>query len=159
MKYPLLNKKLFLLSLQALWAFFCLGGCSLPQIIILKDPLTPEEHLNLGVIYEKEGQWEAALKEYKQAAYKLPLAYLYMGNVYLQRNELEAAEFYYQKALHQIPHNADAANNLAWLYYLKRENLDQAEELARLAIKLNPAKKIIYQDTLEKILAAKKNSQ
>jgi len=30
-----------------------LSGCALPRIIFLDDPLTPEEHINLGVAYEK----------------------------------------------------------------------------------------------------------
>lgn len=153
-----MNKKILIIGVS--FFFFCLFiSCSPPKIIILQDPLTPEEHLNLGVIYEKEGHFDAALQEYKRAAAKLPLAYLYMGNVYLQKNDLTTAEKNYKKALRQIPDNADVANNLAWVYYLKRENLDQAEALARRALKLNPAKEHIYLDTLEKILAAKKIKQ
>jgi tetratricopeptide (TPR) repeat protein len=154
----------FLLSLNlfsrpvcfALCALLLLSGCSLPRIIILKDPLTPEEHLNLGVAYEKQGELEAAVKEYELAAKKLPLGYLYLGNVYFQKKELGKAEEYYKKAIKQDPGNADAYNNLAWLYYTQKENLDQAENLALQALELNPAKESIYRDTLEKIREMKR---
>jgi tetratricopeptide (TPR) repeat protein len=129
----------------------CLCSCTIPKIIVLDDPLSAEEHLNLGVTYEKQGDFDNALKEYKTASKKLPLAYLYMGNVYFQKKEYEEAEFHYKKAIKKDPENADAYNNLAWLYYTKREKLDEAEKLALKAIELNPSKKEIYGDTLEKI--------
>ena len=78
-------------------------SCALPRIIILEDPLTPEEHINLGVAYEKKGELDNALKEYKEASNKLPSAYLYMGNIYFQKNELDEAERYYKKAIKKIP--------------------------------------------------------
>jgi len=152
----LIKKKNFYPLCFALWALLLLSSCAFPRIIILKDPLTPEEHLNLGVAYEKQGELDAAMKEYKLAAKKLPGAYLYIGNVRFQKKEWDEAERNYQKVISQEPQNADAANNLAWLYYTKKENLDQAETLARQAIELNPAKEKIYRDTLEKILQAKK---
>jgi tetratricopeptide (TPR) repeat protein len=140
----------------ALCALLLLSGCSLPRIIILKDPLTPEEHLNLGVAYEKQGEFEPAIKEYKAAAKKLPVADLYLGNVHFQKKELGKAEAYYKKAIKNDPRNADAYNNLAWLYYTKKEKLEEAEHLALKALELNPAKENIYRDTLEKIREMKK---
>lgn len=137
----------------------CLSaGCSLPRIIVLEDPLSPEEHLNLGVAYERKGELDSAIREYEAASKHLPVAYLYLGNVYFQKKELDEAERYYRKAIDKDPGNADACNNLAWLYYAKRENLEKAEELALKALALNPAKKDIYQDTLEKIRALKAGS-
>ncbi len=129
--------------------FLC--SCSLPRIIVLDDPLTPEEHLNLGVSYEKQGELDGALKEYGLAAKRLPLAYVYMGNVYLAKGDRASAEKYYLRALERDPQNADACNNLAWLYYLEGKNLEEAERRARRALELNPAKAPIYRDTLEKI--------
>ncbi|MDP3259195.1 MAG: tetratricopeptide repeat protein [Thermodesulfovibrionales bacterium] len=131
--------------------FSLLTSCALPRIIILDDPLSPEEHINLGVAYEKQGEIDNALKEYRLASKKHPLAYLYMGNIYFQKNDFDEAESAYKKAIEKEPSNSDAYNNLAWLYYTKKENLSEAEELALKAIELNPSKKEIYQDTLAKI--------
>jgi len=127
------------------------SGCTLPRIIVLKDPLTPEEHLNLGIAYEQNGEFEDAVKEYELAAKELPLAYLYLGNAHFQKNELHKAEKFYKKSIRKEPDNADAHNNLAWLYYVKREKLDEAEVLALRAIELNSLKIDIYSDTLERI--------
>jgi tetratricopeptide (TPR) repeat protein len=144
--------------LYALCALLLFSGCSLPRIIILKDPLTPEEHLDLGVAYEQQGEFEPAIKEYTAAAKKLPRAYLYLGNVHFQKKDWREAEGYYKKAIKNDPRNADAYNNLAWVYYTKKENLEQAENLALKALELNPAKGNIYRDTLEKIREMKKTA-
>jgi tetratricopeptide (TPR) repeat protein len=128
-----------------------LSGCSFPKIIIIKDPLTPEEHINLGVAYEKKGELDQAIKEYRLAAKKLPIAYVYLGNTYFQKEEWTDAESYYKKAIKKDPRQADAYNNLAWLYCTRGENLDQAEKLALKAIELNSSKEPTYRDTLEKV--------
>ncbi len=135
--------------------FLFINSCATPRIIVLDDPLSPEEHLNLGVTYEKQGDFDNALKEYKTASKKLSLAYLYMGNVYFQKRVYDEAEVNYKKAIKKTPENADAYNNLAWLYFTKKEKLDEAEKLVLKAIELNPAKKEIYEDTLEKIRGLK----
>ena len=135
------------------------SGCSLPRIVVLKDPLTPEEHLNLGVAYEKNGEFDNAIKEYKLAAKKHPIAYLYLGNAHFQKKEWIQAEHNYKKAIEIDPKNADAHNNLAWLYYTRGDHLDDAERLAIQAINLNPSKETIYGDTLDKIRQKKNKEQ
>lgn len=147
--------------MKNLYSVFCilysifLASCALPRIIVLDDPLSTEEHINLGVAYEKKGELDNALKEYKEASKKNPSAYLYIGNIYFQKNEFDEAEYYYKKSIKKDPKNADAYNNLAWLYYTRKENLDEAESLALKAIELNPSKKDGYQDTIEKVRALK----
>jgi tetratricopeptide (TPR) repeat protein len=152
-------KRSCLLLLQLTVTFSLLYGCSFPRIVILKDPLTPEEHINLGVAYEKKGEFDNAVKEYELAAKKLPVAYFYLGNVYFQKNQWNEAEEHYRKALKKDPRNSDAHNNLAWLYYTERKNLEEAEKLALKAIELNPSKELTYKDTLDKIRELKKSSQ
>jgi tetratricopeptide (TPR) repeat protein len=143
-----------------LLAIFCLlisfAGCSFPRIVVLEDPLTPDEHLNLGVAYEKQREYDNALKEYTLAAKDLPVAYLFMGNIHFQRGKLDEAERLYKRSIEEDPTTADAYNNLAWLYYVKGVNLDEAEAFALRAIRLNSSKIHIYQDTLEKIREKKK---
>ncbi len=129
-------------------------GCTMPRLIVLDDPLTPEEHLNLGVAYERKGELEPAIKEYKLASKKLPTAHIYLGNVYFRKREFKKAEESYKEAMENDPFNGDAYNNLAWLYYTKRKNLKAAEKLVLKALELNPSKNKIYKDTLEKIVEA-----
>jgi tetratricopeptide (TPR) repeat protein len=136
-------------------AAFCLlllfGGCAWPRIIVLEDPLTPQEHLNLGVAYEKNNEFDQAIKEYRSAAGNLPIACLYLGNVYFQRKEFDKAEKYYQKAIQKEPGQADAYNNLAWLYYVRGGDLDRAQSLVLKALELRPEKDSVYRDTLDRI--------
>jgi tetratricopeptide (TPR) repeat protein len=145
-----MKKRSFLL-LFAFSSLLLATGCSFPRVIILKDPLTPEEHLNLGVTYEQQGDFDNAIKEYSLAAKKLPGAFLYLGNAHFQKKEWKKAEEYYRLAIEKEPANADAHNNLAWLFYTRREKLEEAERLARKALELNPGKGDVYRDTLEKI--------
>lgn len=133
-----------------------LWGCTLPRIVFLDDPLTPEEHINLGVAYEEKKEFDSAIKEYKLASAKLPIAYLYLGNVCFSKGDMDEAESYYKKAVEKVPMNADVYNNLAWLYYTKGKNLDEAEMLVRKAIELNPLKEDIYRDTLQRIRQSRK---
>jgi len=149
-KGSLKEKAIYFVYLLLIIYCSLLMGCSLPRIIILDDPLTPEEHINLGVIYENKGLVENAIEEYKKAAKKTPIAYLYLGNAHLHKGDQNEAERYYKMAIKKQPDIADAYNNLAWLYYTKRDNLDEAKRLASKAVELNPDNEN-YKDTLSKI--------
>lgn len=145
------GRKHLLFPLAVFMSLMLVCSCSLPRFYVIKDPLTPEEHLNLGVSYEKKGELDNAIKEYLLASKKLPLATLYLGNVHFSKKEWVEAEKYYKEAIQQDPGNADAYNNLAWLYYTRGEDLKEAKRLAQKALELDPSKEKIYKDTLEKI--------
>ena len=126
-----------------------LSSCSLPRIITLKDPLTPEEHISLGRSYENSGEYAPAIEQYETAAKDLPIAYLYIGNLYFQKGEYERAEEAYEKAIKKTG-DPIAYNNLAWLYYTTDRKMKKAEELAEKAVSLSPGSED-YKDTLNKI--------
>ncbi|MFH1091955.1 MAG: tetratricopeptide repeat protein [Pseudomonadota bacterium] len=135
-------------------ALLFLGACS--RLIILDDPLSPEEHLQLGLSYEQSGQYDLAEQEYKRVAGKLPLAHLYWGNLLYGQKQYQQAEEHYLKAIRGLPDNPEPYNNLAWLYYEQGLDLDEAERLARRALDLAPAeRKAPFQDTLDHIIRAK----
>jgi tetratricopeptide (TPR) repeat protein len=127
-----------------------LSSCSLPRIIVFHDPLTPEEHISLGVSYENKGELDAALKEYETASKKSQIAYLYMGNIYFQKNDFVNAEKYYRKAIKKTD-DPRAYNNLAWIYYTMDTELQEAEKLARKAVELSPDS-VDFKDTLDRII-------
>ncbi len=141
--------------LVLLVSVLALCACSLPRIVVLDDPLTPEEHVNLGVVYEREGRYDDAVREYRKASERLPVAILYMGNAYFLKGEFGKAEACYRKAIREDPDNADAMNNLAWLYYRLGRNLDEAESLVLKAIEARPDRADAYRDTLVKIRRAR----
>mgnify|MGYP001815713549 FL=1 len=143
----------FLFTILALCFF---SGCSIPHINVYKDPLTPEEHFNLAVAYEQEGEYEGATREYKAASEDIPEAYYYLGNIYFTRGEYKSAEKNYKIAIRKLPNNPRAYNNLAWLYLTQGRKLKEAESLASRAVELAPQEKSgPYRDTLDKIRQAR----
>lgn len=146
-KKPTLDACLKAVSLILLG--LALASCALPRIVIFRDPLTPEEHINLGVSYEKRGELDPALKEYKAATKKNGLAYLYMGNVYFAQKDFSQAESSYRKAMKKTG-SPEAYNNLAWLYYTEGRRIDEAEQLAAKAVELSPESEA-FKDTLQNI--------
>lgn len=138
-------------AIAVLTAVLCICSCTMPRIIVLKDPLTPEEHLDLGRAYEQKKEYDMAIKEYEAAAKKLRKANLYLANARFLNNEPDRAEALYRLIIKDDPQCADAYNNLAWLLYTQKRNLSEARELVSKAISLNPAGEDNYIDTLNKI--------
>jgi tetratricopeptide (TPR) repeat protein len=131
-----------------------LGGCTLPRIAVIKDPLSAEEHLKRAVIAESQGEYDLALREYREAAGDLPQARLGMANVYFLTDRMEEAEREYRRVIRRLPEDPHAHNNLAWLYYTQDRRLDEAERLASKAVSLAPENPE-FKDTLERVRQAR----
>lgn len=124
----------------------------MPKIIIMDDPLSAEQHNDLGVIYEKKGDCDAARKEYAKAIDKKSdwmTPYFNMGNLYYQSGDYSKAETYYTKALDRSPDNPDVMNNLANALLMQQKS-DEAMSLVEKAIRISPKEE--YRDTQRKIV-------
>ena len=110
------------------------GGCSrIPKIIVLEDPLTAAEHVELGVAYERKGELDLAKREYERALLKdrkFFRARLNLGNVFLAKKEYGKAREEYLHALELRPGDAESTNNLSWAAIFSGEGIDEA--LARM---------------------------
>ncbi|NIQ98134.1 MAG: tetratricopeptide repeat protein [Desulfuromonadales bacterium] len=94
-----------------------MAGCSMPKLVVLNDPLDARQHNDLGVSYEKRGEYDLAEREYKRAAklddeWAKPV--INLGNAYAAQEEWQKAQKAYRKALEREPGNTLAMNNLAW---------------------------------------------
>lgn len=105
-------------------------GCGrVPRIIVLTDPLSAEEHLDLGVAYERKGELDLAAREYERALRQdrnLVQARINLGNVRMARKEYREAKEEYRKALSLHPGHIEASNNLAWAAILSGTGLEDA---------------------------------
>jgi Tfp pilus assembly protein PilF len=110
------------------------GGCSrIPRIIVLEDPLTAAEHVELGVAYERKGELDLARREYERALLKDRKFYrarVNLGNIFLAKKEYGKAREEYLLALERQPGDAEATNNLSWAAIFSGVGIDEA--LARM---------------------------
>lgn len=149
----------FFAGLGLLCVLFCVWGCcSLPEIIVLNDPLTAEEHNDLGVIYEREGKYDLAVREYEKALKKRPdllVGRINLGNAYARQGAYEKALLIYENAIaYQSGVVPDLWNNLAWVYYKLGKKTTKAERLCREAIAADPVNQHLYWDTLGLVLGS-----
>ncbi len=139
--------------------FFGLAGCgAIPKLIVLNDPLSSQEHLQLGLSYEAQGAWDLALMEYQTALDKggsPSVIQGYLGNVYYGKKDYPAAEQAYKKSLRLNSRNAPILNNLASLYLIEGKDLFEAERFVQRAIEIDSARKPYYLDTLGAIYLAR----
>lgn len=78
-------------------------------------PNYAEAHNNLGDVYEKQGRFENAIKEYTIASILLPekeLPYFGLGDVYFKMGRWEMAIKYYEKGLKIKPDDKESLENL-----------------------------------------------
>lgn len=152
------------------WLFFavaalCLGllsGCAMPRIGFYEDPLSSDEHIQLGVSYERDGKYDLAEKEYSEALKDTPMAHFYLGNLYFDQKIMDKAEREYRLALRMVPEQEAGPiyNNLAWMLHTQGKNSDEAVGLARKAVGLASQDQLpTFQNTLDAIMAARKQGR
>jgi len=132
-----------------------LEACSgFPRLVVLRDPLTPEEHVTLGSSYEAQGLRDLAAQEYHAALRRqteyVP-ALVGLGNLSFAGGALQEAADYYRQALDAEPTHPGAGNNLAMVYLARGDQLDEAERLARQALEQGGALRPYVLETLARI--------
>jgi tetratricopeptide (TPR) repeat protein len=134
------------------WALVA-SGCGVfgsVHVVALHDPLSADEHVALGVAYEREDKPDRAAVEYKAALRAQPdhvQALVNLGNLAVAAGDSADAEAWYGRAVRiGGPLAAPGANNLAWLYLAQGKRFASAESLARKAMAWDPRPE--YVDTL-----------
>jgi tetratricopeptide (TPR) repeat protein len=145
--FPQLAISFFLLSMV-----FAEAGCGrMPRVIVLTDPLSAEEHMELGVAYERNGEFDLAIREYERALRKEKgffQARVNLGNVWLGKKEYEKARKEYRNALAIRPGDPEATNNLAWTAILSGEQREEAEERMEAVLSRPENRSAILYDTI-----------
>jgi Flp pilus assembly protein TadD len=135
-------------------AALAVAGCG--HIVMLHDPLSANEHNDLGVAYETRGERDLAANEYERAL-KIDShharARVNLGNVEAARGRWKDAERCFRRALRDSSTDSDAMNNLA-VALMRQGRRDEARGFAEAAIRAGGARDSIYRATLEEIQAA-----
>jgi len=98
------------------------------------DYLTP--YGTLAKLFLAEKNKEKAIEQYQailEKNSKLPFPHMMLGTIYESNNDFKKAADHYQKALDINPEFAPAANNLAYHFLERTDNIDEALRLARIA--------------------------
>jgi len=135
------------------------AGCALPKIVILDDPLTAQQHNDLGVAYEEKGDFALAEKEYEKALKKnrdWVIPYLNLGHLYYRQEQLDRAEHILREGLRARGDHPDLLNNLAWVL-MEKGRLEHAQYLVDKAIAIEDKEE--YRDTRREILERMKEKQ
>lgn len=124
---------------MALLMMTVLPACAtFPQLVRHSDPLTPEQHMQLGASYEAQGLKENAGQQYEAALQldkKYTPALIARGNLAFDSGDLKKADASYRRVLRLDPNHAGANNNLAMVYLARGKDLDKAEQYAEKALK------------------------
>jgi tetratricopeptide (TPR) repeat protein len=132
-----------------------LAGCA--HLVVLHDPLSADEHNDLGVVYETNGQPDLAAREYRKALRLDPhqaRARVNLGNIEAAKGRWASAETCYRRALADSSTNCDAMNNLAVALLRQNRKLDEARALAARAAASGGERDSIYRATLAEVNSA-----
>jgi len=133
------------------------AGCGLARARP-SDPLTADEHNDLGVAYHARGEYSLAAREFRRAATLRPgwtRALANLGDAHLALGELDEAIDAYETALKASPDDAATANNLAWTLLQHPGRWQEAESVIRGALAREPEPRGYYLDTLGLLLLKK----
>lgn len=135
-----------------LLAVCILAACTMPKIVVFDDPLTAEQHNDLGVAYEEKGDLGLAEKEFEKALKKnreWVIPYLNLGHLYYRQKKLDKAENILRDGLRAKGDHPDLLNNLAWVL-MEKGRLEHARYLIDRAISIEDKEE--YRDTRREIL-------
>jgi len=144
--------KQFILAL----IIFVVAGCAMPKIVVIDDPLTAQQHNDLGVAYEEKGDFTLAGKEYEKAIKKnrdWVIPYLNLGHLYYRQDKLDQAERALREGLRVKGDHPDLLNNIAWVL-MEKGQYEQATALIDKAITREDKEE--YRDTRREIIERKK---
>jgi Flp pilus assembly protein TadD len=139
-------------SIVAAAVAIALGGCA--HMVVLHDPLTADEHNDLGVAYESAGHSDLATREYRKAL-RLEShgsrTWVNLGNAEAAGGRWHAAEKCYRRALRDSSTNADAMNNLAVALLRQGRHRDEARSMAERAAGSGGERDSVYRATLAEV--------
>ena len=142
-----------------LLAILILAGCAMPKIVVFDDPLTAQQHNDLGVAYEEKGDLGLAEKEFEKALKKnreWVIPYLNLGHLYYRQDKLDRAEHILREGLRVKGDHPDLLNNLAWVL-MEKGRLEHAQYLIDKAIAIEDKEE--YRDTRREILERMKDGE
>jgi tetratricopeptide (TPR) repeat protein len=141
-------------------AALCLLGCTTARTA--RDPLTADEHNDLGVSYFGQGESGRAAGEFERAVALRPTwarALVNLGDARLALGEVPAAIDAYQRAAAAAPEDPAVANNLAWALLQDPRRWREAEPIIERALAQNPEPRGYYLDTLGALRLRKGDKQ
>ncbi len=119
------------------------------------DPLSADEHNELGVAYHARGDAGRAAREFRRALALRPAfvrARVNLGDALLALGDVEGAIRTYEEARAAQPDDPAIANNLAWALLQHARRWPEAEGLIRAALAGRPEPRGYYLDTLGVLL-------
>ena len=140
------------IQVAALAAFLVLSGCA--HLVVLHDPLSADEHNDLGVAYEASGQPALAEKQYRRSLVLengRSQTWVNLGNAEAAQLRWRDAEKSYRRALREDPADADALNNLAVALLRQNRLRDEARTLAERAVAVGGERDSVYRGTLAEL--------